>query len=428
MKNKIFLMSIHSFFALVCLCQFSFTNADDLLAQKDGISVTLEVSTPNLVADLVNDPRSQEFKVPFNTAVERSNIGEGNFIDLFVAEFEKLNEGVALTKHFFFYDRQGISRKSSNAQVLTWLKSKASDALNETGRIIEKRAHKFGLSKPNIAYHYQLNQIIIELPGINDNQIVRHHIKASANLGFYEIYDNGMMGISGVILQGEPALSKALFGEELKSNDTGSETADVLLSEDDIAKDYPISSLLNLAFRFDETGQIVDYQEGSIVGYAKIKDTAELNLRLNHPVMRINLPQDLEFMWDYKEIMEYGEQTGTVALHAIKVPLNGPKVDDNDIKKAFVNDQIVGEFGVNIEMNDNGARKWENMTSENLNRQIAMITNKSVLSAPVVNGVMDKNSSITGNFTLTEAKDLADLINAGSYPAPVKIVQIDKLK
>ena len=455
MKNKSFLLSINLIFIMVSFCLLSFTNGissveKDIenhtnselnLKPKSGIIVTMEVSIPDLVAGLVNDPRKQEFKTPFVAAVERSNAVEGNFLDLFVAEFEKLNEGVLIAKHFFNHNRKRISRTSSNSEILTWLKSKAAEALNETGHVIEKRAMQYGLSKPKITYKTELNALVIELPGVPDNDVVRNKLTANALLRFYEVYENKFNGIAGLILQSEPSLSRALYGEELieVESDDSSEIDPLLATDDELSetstivadaqiqKKYPISSLMHLAFRYNETGEIIDYQEGSVVGYANVKDTAELNFRLNHEVMRISLPQDLVFMWDSKELESEGQPNGLVGLHAIKVPLNGPRVDGRDIQSAAVDNRVVGEFGVSMKMNQIGATKWEEMTTDNLNKQVAITMDGSVFSAPVVNGVMNVNSSITGNFTSAEAKDLATLINAGSIPVPVKIVQIETL-
>ncbi|MFT5823194.1 MAG: SecD/SecF fusion protein [Crocinitomix sp.] len=440
---------------------------------KGGMSATLEISIPELVDDLAGEPRSQEFRLPYNEARKRTNLGEGNFMDLFVEEFEKQNETVLLAKYFHMRNQEEISTSASNSEVLAWLKDKASKALDGVEIIIEKRVNQFGVAQPTIQKQPSTNRIFVELPGISDKESVRNRLQATANLEFYEVYENRLNGIAGNVLQSEPALSQALFGDVLETVETVVDTTsnllellpdtlnndldpdttgvdallgedaatDALLGETDLLDEngepevadsllsavereqkYPISSIMNLAFRFNENGEIVDYQEGSIIGYANTKDTAKLTFRLNHPVMRVNLPPDLVFMWDAKEIESEGQPTGVVSLHAIKVPLNGPKVDGTDIQRASIDDHVVGQYGVNMRMNEIGATKWEAMTTDNLDKQIAITMDDAVFSAPVVNGVMNVSSSITGNFTLKEAKDLSGLLNAGALPAPVKIV------
>jgi SecD/SecF fusion protein len=199
------------------------------------------------------------------------------------------------------------------------------------------------------------------------------------------------------------------------------------LSPENRDKEYPISSIMNLSFQFDKDGEMTGYIEGSVVGYAAIEDTATLNIRLNHGAIQNILPLDLEFMWDHKELEQNGELTGIIALHAIKVPLNGPKVDNGDVQKASLNNQVEGEYTIDMKMNEIGADKWKRMTTDNLNKQIAIIMDDVVFCVPVVNGVMDNSSSIMGNFTLKEAKDLVAVINAGRLPVPVKIIQIENL-
>lgn len=433
---------------------------------KGGMSATLEISVPELVNDLAGGTRSQEFSSPFDAARKRTNLGEGAFIDLFVEEFETQNQGVLMSKFFHGRNQDEVAKNATNADVSVWLQEKVVKALDGVIIIIEKRVNQFGVSQPTITPQPP-HRIFVELPGVSDKVTVRKRLQATANLEFYEVYENRFNGIAGLILQGEPALSRALYGEELielesdalevdtltsdslnidlekdstsiiddlladdnllenddlLGEDGEPEVADSLLSDIERQKKYPISSLMSLAFRFNETGEIVDYQEGSVVGYANIKDTAELNFRLNHEVMRINLPQDLVFMWDSKELEADGQPNGLLGLHAIKVPLNGPKVDGRDIQSASVDNRVIGEFGVSMKMNQIGATKWEVMTTDNLNKQVAITMDGSVFSAPVVNGVMSVSSSITGNFTSAEAEGLSGLLNAGALPTSVKIV------
>ncbi|NOQ75710.1 MAG: protein translocase subunit SecDF [Crocinitomix sp.] len=433
---------------------------------KGGMSATLEISIPELVADLAGNPRSQEFTKPYDEARKRSNLGEGNFMDIFAEEFEKQNGDILMSKYFHMRNQDEVAISASNDEVLAWLKETADKALDGVEIIIEKRVNQFGVAQPTIQKQRASHRIFVELPGVSDKESVRKRLQATANLEFYEVYENRLNGIAGGVLQGESALSQALFGEQLESvepvdtsstlfevpidtlnkvidpdttvvdpllgdavddallgdTDSEPEVADSLLSAAEREMKYPISSVMNLAFTFNENREISGYQEGSIVGYANVTDTAKLTFRLNHPVMRVNLPQDLVFMWDSKEIVSDGQPSGVVGLHAIKVPLNGPRVDGRDIKNASVDNHIIGQFGVSMQMNDIGATKWEAMTTDNLNKQVAITMDDAVFSAPVVNGVMNVSSSITGNFSLAEAEDLSGLLNAGALPAPVKIV------
>lgn len=438
---------------------------------KGGMSATLEISVPELVADLAGNTRNQQFRVPFNNAVTKTNAGEGDFIDLFRSEFETENPGESMAKIFHMHNPDEVAADASNEDVVSFLKTQANNALDGVEIIIEKRVNTFGVAQPTIQKQTGSNRIFVELPGIRDKASVRRKLQATANLEFYEIYDNALNGISGILLQSEPLLSQALYGEELWADDnednsidtdttatvedvnidadttatdadsllnspdadeidsdddllsSSEETPDSLLTDEERAKKAPISSLLGLAFQFDDEGQIIGYQPGSVVGYANSADTATINTRINHPIVRANLPQDLVFMWDAKEIEDNnGIPTGIVYLHAIKVPSNGPKVSGEDIDRADVDNSVIGQFGVRMIMTPRGAEKWEEMTAANIKKQVAITMDNYVFSAPVVNGVMNFSSSITGNFDIYEAKDLAGLLNAGALPAPVVIV------
>ncbi len=450
---------------------------------KGGMSATLEISVPELVSSLAGNTRSQQFRKPFDAAKTRANAGEGDFIDLFREEFENSNPDVAMAKIFHIHNSEEIAADASNEAVADFLKEQANNALDGVEIIIEKRVNTFGVAQPTIQKQPGSNRIFVELPGIKDKESVRRKLQATANLEFYEIYDNAQNGISGLLLSAEPTLSQTLFGEELLKEEVmekeemisddstaleaemidkdSSEVIDDLLGEvvendsdvvvddlleevasDDLLGDaandetpdslmtdaerqqkFPISSLLGLAFEFDAEGQPIGYRGGSVVGYANVKDTATLNARINHPVVRANLPQDLVFMWDAKEIMGTDNiPTGIVNLHAIRVPSSGADVDGKDIDYASVDNSNITQIGVRMVMTNNGALRWEEMTTRNLGRQVAITMDSAVFSAPVVNEVMTFNSSITGSFNMDEAKDLAGLLNAGALPAPVKIV------
>ena len=334
-----------------------------------------------------------------------------------------------------------IEADASNAQTAAFLKERAINALDGVELIIEKRVNQFGVSQPTIQKQIGTNRIFVELPGVSDKATVRKKLQATASLEFYEIYENQSFGISGILAKSEEALSQALFGgpidltvepEDTLTDTTNVDLADSTAVEDDLLgaatnddllgddktkkadslltdqereERYPIRSLMNLSFEYDENNQIVGYGQGSVVGYASIADTSALNYRLKHPAIRANLPQDLVFMWDAKEILDEDRlPTGVIYLHAIKVPSSGAKVGGKDIKYAALDDKVIGQYAVSMVMNELGSQKWKEMTTENLNKQVAITMDNYVFSAPVVNDIMEQSSSITGNFTMAEQK------------------------
>lgn len=448
---------VHFFGYTYAECKASEINLG--LDLKGGMSATLEISVPDLVHQLAGKTGNKEFMIPFDIAIERANQGDDNFIDLFVEEYEKANPGVLMAKVFHMQNPDLIEADASNAETAAFLKERAINALDGVELIIEKRVNQFGVSQPTIQKQIGTNRIFVELPGVSDKATVRKKLQATASLEFYEIYENQSNGISGILANSEEALSQALFGGEIdlevdvpvdSLNDTtevdptdttkvdellGSVENDELLTDDKTKKAdslltdqereerYPIRSLMNLSFEYDDNNQIVGLGQGSVVGYASIADTSALNYRLKHPAIRANLPQDLVFMWDAKEILDEDRlPTGVIYLHAIKVPSSGAKVGGKDIKYAALDDKQIGVYAVSMVMNELGSQKWKEMTTENLNKQVAITMDNYVFSAPVVNDIMEQSSSITGNFTMAEAKDLVGLLNAGAFPAPVKIV------
>lgn len=447
---------------------------------KGGMSATLEISVPELVSALAGNTLRQQFRNPYNTALERTNLGEGDFIDLFVEEYESQNDGALLAKVFHMHNPDEVASDATNEEVAAFLKEQANKALDGIEIIIEKRVNQFGVAQPTIQKQPGSNRIFVELPGITDKESVRRKLQSTANLEFYEVYDNAENGISSYLANIERELGKALYGSEdtekeeeteepeeeeaadstetvdpldnllneedadplselLDGEDTTDtadndellteditdedERPDSLLSQQELSEKYPIRSLMQLFINFDDQNQYQGDMGGSAVGYASIRDTAALNARLNHKVVKQNLPPELVFMWDAKERTDdQGVPNGIVYLHAIKVPRKGPEVSGKDIKYADVDNSEIGKFGVRMVMNDIGAEKWETMTERNLKRQVAITMDNMVYSAPVVQSKMNYTSSITGDFSLAEAKDLSGLLNAGALPAPVRIV------
>ncbi|WP_027419419.1 protein translocase subunit SecDF [Crocinitomix catalasitica] len=427
---------------------------------KGGMSATLEISVPDLVSELAGKTRNQEFRTPFDAAVVRTDNGEGSFIDLFEEEFERLNPGGSMAKIFHMHNPDEIASDATNSQVNDFLKEQAVNALDGVEIIIEKRVNSFGVAQPTIQKQPGANRVFVELPGITDKASVRRKLQATANLEFYEIYNNAEFGISGVLAEKQAELSNVLYGNEvaeeiiekdttstdssgissLLADLTGNDSLDTdkddllggsgddakpdsLLTDEERLQKTPITSILQLAFNFNEEGQPVGYREGSVVGTGLAKDTATINARINHPTVRSGLPSDLVFMWDAKEIEDVeGLPTGYLNLHAIKVPVNGARVSGKDIDRATVDNGQIGKFAVGMQLTNTGAKKWESMTEDNLKKQVAITMDNFVYSAPVVQEKMTYSSSITGNFSLYEAQDLAGLLNAGALPTPVKIV------
>ncbi|MBN4070905.1 protein translocase subunit SecDF [Crocinitomix catalasitica] len=447
---------------------------------KGGMSVTLELNIPKLVSELAGNTRNQTFRKAFDEAKIRTSEGQGDFIDLFREEFEKVSD-VPMAKIFHMHNQDEVKQDASNEDIVDFLNNQASAALDGVEIIIEKRVNSFGVAQPTIQKQTGSNRIFVELPGVKDKESVRRRLQSTANLEFYEIYNNKFDGIGDLLLSAQEDLSNALYGTKDDTSSTPvidddpfnlDDTTTLAVVDDDTTKTdpaddddflaapdggnsqggddemlgdaestdatgnsaqlsraeqerkYPLTSLMQLAFEYDEAGEPTGYREGSFVGYAQVKDTSTVSARLNHPAIRAVLPLDLRFMWDSKEMEdENGNPNGLVWIHAIKVPPSGPPVSGQHIDNSYVSSPIPGEFVVNMSMTNMGAEKWEALTEKNLKKQIAITMDDYVFSAPVVNEVMSSGrSEIRGGFSLYEANDLSGLLNAGALPAPVTIV------
>lgn len=434
---------------------------------QGGMSVTLEISVPELVFNLAGKTKKSEFFVPYNKAIELSQDGQGDFIEVFAEQFELNNPDAKMAKIFHRYNKDDVSPDATNAEVVEFLQFKAGSALDGVETIIEKRVNQFGVAQPTIQQQKATNRIYVELPGVKDKESVRKKIQATANLEFYETYDNAYDGIGNLMLAGEQALSKELFGDvigqgtetaeqdsteidiDLGDNEADTtETADAdLLDLDGVASDTtdtadltepetqdslsdeqqrqlaPIRSYLALNLQFDqESGTPTGFNPGPTVGYAQAIDTSVLNSRLNHPTFKEIMPEDLVFMWGAKEMEDAeGQANGLVYLYAIKVPNGGAPVGGEDVERSDYNNQF-GEIAVTMRMTPEGSAKWADLTDKNVGKSVAITMDNYVFSAPTVNEKMSYTASITGGFTMDEAKDLAGLLNAGSLPAPAKIV------
>lgn len=439
---------------------------------EGGMSVTLEISIPELVDNLAGKTRNADFRLAHANALERYKNGEGDFIDLFGEEYNKIAPNGSLAKIYHTRNSEYVELDASNDDVIGFLKDQASSALDGVEIIIEKRVNTFGVAQPNIQKQTGSNRIFVELPGVKDKETVRRKIQSTANLEFFEVYDNQNSGVIQSLFAAQQALSQELYGEDLKKFDdeSESETANETVTTDSTGNEitvstdtteldpfladageegddfleevedtsataddqtmsieeqrmrFPITSYLQPNITQTEDGQ-VGINPGSIVGYASVNDTSIINRNLSHRVTQSFLPPDCRLMWEAKEIEDdNGLKTGIIYLHAIKVPSTGSKVNGEHIAKASVGSPRPGEISVEMLMTNRGAELWGEMTAENVGKQVAITMDNYVFSAPVVQEKMDFNSSISGNFTFQEATDLAGLLNAGALPAPVNIV------
>jgi len=421
---------------------------------KGGMAVTLEVSIPELVVNLSEDSDDPAFNTAIANARERMRSSDADFITLFGEEYGKIEGRGPLSAIFYTPDRKDMfDREGNDADYLKALRREAEAALNNTEKILRTRIDKFGVAQPSIQKQQFSGRIQIELPGVKDKDRVRKVLQSTANLEFWETYDNSEIG--PILDQTNTALSAILYPELATKKDTASdrtaeETADDV--EKDLADVEPDSVTVDTLNTLDEEDDMVDAEKrvplsiklrpmfdpqrgwlrGSSVGRADIKDTAAVNSMLAMDVVRKALPMDVKLAWSAKpESVEFndGSKGQLLDLHALRIPRGGkPKLDGSSIVNAGQDFNMKGEVEVTMQMNAEGAQIWKVMTGDNIGKAVAIVLDDLVYSAPTVQSeIAGGRSSITLgmgdlNRQIQEADDLANILKAGALPAPARII------
>jgi len=410
---------------------------------KGGMNVTLEISLQDMMRALANNSPDSTFNKALDNATANLSKSDKDFVTLFGEEFEKLNPNARLASPaiYGFTLKEKISGDATNAEVLEVLRTEKEAAIDQAFQVLRTRIDKFGVTQPNIQRLEGSDRIQVELPGVNDPERVRKLLQGTAKLEFWETYDNkevyGVLAEANSILRdiekGASAVdslatdSAAVAVTEKDTTDKaltdllGSDTAaaDQGLGVEAMRKDNPLFAVLQPA------GSEEGLFDGPVVGYASVRDTAKVNAYLANERVRAILPRDLKFLWTIKPIND--EPSQVHQLVAIKVtsrdglpPLSGDGI--SDANKDF------GQFGASPEismlMTPEGSNIWKKLTGDNVGKSIAIVLDDYVYSFPTVQGeIAGGRSSITGNFTIQEAEDLATVLKAGKLPAPARIVE-----
>lgn len=410
---------------------------------KGGMNVTLEVSEAEILRSLSNHSTDSSFNKAIVRAAEMQKTSKDDYISLFAKAFREVAPGEKLAKIFGTYElKEQITPESTNDQVITVLRKQADGAIANSFNVLRNRIDRFGVVQPNIQRLGNSGRILVELPGVKDPARVRHLLQGTANLQFFETYDltkiaQSLMAANTKIAEQQKAglvapkaaVDTAKAAEAKPESSLKAEASSALKkaatkdSSKIDSKEYPLFSVLTP--NFDQRGGVAP---GCVVGVAKISDTSKVNNLLNIAAVKSLFPRDLVFMWGVKPVLnDKKKETDRVQLYAIKVsgrdgkaPLDGSVIVD--ASKQF--DERHGSVEVSMLMNTEGAKIWARLTGDNVGRQIAIVLDGYVYSAPNVNQAIEGGrSSISGNFTTQEADDLANVLKSGKLPAPARIVQ-----
>ena len=412
---------------------------------KGGMNVTMEVSVPDIIRVLSGNNTSETFTKAMALAQEKQKSSGTDFVTLFIESFKEVDPDAKLASVFASYElKDKITLASSNSDVEKVLREEVDGAVDNSFKVLRTRIDRFGVVQPNIQKLSQQGRILIELPGVKEPARVRKLLQGSANLEFWETYDLNEILPQLIQINAEYAQLNApadaaaeAVKEEVKpaQTDANDDIAALVdsLQEDSAAleadqekrfeeykKQNPLFAILNPSV--NQQGQAY---RGPVVGTVHYTDTALVSEILSSQIAKQVLPRDLRLRWTVKSVDDAEQYYQLVALKAQRdgrASMEGDVI--TDARADF--SQTSAYANVSMSMNAEGSKAWQRITKENIGKSIAIVLDGFVYSFPTVqNEIAGGNSQITGNFTVEEAKDLANTLNSGKMPAPARIIQED---
>ena len=395
---------------------------------KGGMNVMLQVQLKDLVKALAGGNSAPEFTQALALAEERSVNSRQDYITLFAEAWEETSNGMPLAQVFGTYEmRDKIGPETSNEAVIEVIRGEAESAISNSFNVLRNRIDRFGVTQPNIQKLGNSGRILVELPGVKEPERVRKLLQGTASLEFWATYDN--TEIEAYLAEANSTLATLLAdAEEVAVEETAAEESEDLLAEElkqaendaaaeaEYRKQNPLFSVL----------QPSGARGYACIGYAHYSDTAAINKYFAMPQIKQLFPPEFRPMWTVKASQMDPNQNifELVAIKAAsrdgKAPIDGGVVTDARVSYGNTG----GSPSVSMSMNAEGANVWARMTKDNIGKQIAIVLDGMVYSYPTVNTEITGGSSeISGNFTLEEAEDLANVLKSGKLPAPATIIQ-----
>ncbi|WP_243347038.1 protein translocase subunit SecDF [Parabacteroides sp. FAFU027] len=419
---------------------------------KGGMNVILELNVADVLKSFSGYNQDENFNKALAAASARQMKEQGNYIDFFAQEYKKLEPNARLAALFSFQFKDKISTTSSDAEVIKVLKTELESAISNSFNVLRTRIDRFGVVAPNIQRLEQDGRILVELPGVKEPERVRKLLQGSANLEFWttynleEVYQNLMTANNvirdlkkskkGAVAEVTDSTKVSADSTKTASADTTGTSEKALLAkikskaqgqgageqaagknDKDIKAQYPLLSLMSMQGL---------QPKSPVVGIAHYRDTAQIGAFLRMKAVRDVMPRNVQFRWTVKAIDKNEQFYQLVAIKVInrngKAPLSGDVVTDANADF----EQHGANASVSMTMDAEGAKEWARLTKENIGKSIAIVLDNYVYSFPRVNDeITGGRSSITGNFTPDEAKDLANVLKSGKMAASVRIVQED---
>ncbi len=411
---------------------------------KGGMNVTLEVSVVDVIRALSNQSQDLTFNEAISLSLEKQKNSQDDFVTLFGESFQEIDAEAKLAAVFYTPQlKNRVKTSSTNIEVLDVIREEVEEAINRSFNILRTRIDRFGVTQPNIQRLEGSGRILVELPGVKDPERVRKLLQGTAQLEFWETYE--YRDLISFINQANDIIKKFEddkknidevedpVDKKIESNNENNEDNSLLsqLSSDSLLQDTAQQSFEKFASEnplyavlipsLDQNNQPVS---GPVCGFAAIKDTFKVNEFLNNEEVKNIFPKDLKFAWTVKPYDSDGKYVQLISLRgdarSMKAAMEGDVV--TDARQDF--GQFNGSPEVSMTMNSEGARSWKRLTGENIGKSVAIVLDNYVYSFPTVQSeIGGGRSQITGNFTINEASDLANILKSGKLPAPARIIE-----
>ncbi len=408
---------------------------------KGGMNVILEVSVPDLVENLAGYKKDPAFVKTMKDARAEEEATQDDFISLFIKHYKANAPGHNLAEVFATQQLPEVKTNSSDSEVEKIIRQRLEETVADAKNVITNRIDQFGVVQPNIQMlEGQQGRIMVEMPGVKDPERMRKLLQGSANLEFWETYTSQEIapylqqldGRLASVTEGTdekaaadstavtdstaaPAKDKGLVLGDTKTS-AKKDSTDTKKAEDAAAAEHPLLSKLML-----------NADQGCIVGMANVADTATIGAFIHSELAKQVLPSDVKLLWSAKPSDRIPNNKRIYELYCLRLTGSGDRAPlEGDVIESAKDDfdHFTGRPVVTMQMNEDGAREWANLTKKNVGKPVAIVLDNLVYSAPNVNQeITGGNSQISGSFTVEDTKDLANTLKSGRMKAPVRIVQ-----
>ena len=410
-----------------------FTSYDDAkkkelnkgLDLKGGINVTLQISVKDILKGLANNTKNPVFNKALADADNASKNSDATYLELFFEAFDNIKGDTKLASPDIFANKglsDDINFQMSDDEVKPIIRRKIDESIVSAFEVLRERIDGFGVTQPNIQREGNSGRILVELPGARDIARAQELLSSTAQLEFWETYEQGNQSLGAFLVSANERLKEILEPEVVEEVIAKPESEiDSLLS--DVAQD----SLDMTQETNPLLGKLIPANPGShAIARALVADTAEIGGYLRMPQIKRLVPNDIQFvkfLWERP-----AQDSEVVELYALKSNRDGvPRISGDVVSDAQDTFDQYNKPAVNMTMNTRGAKEWEKLTGDAYGNQtgIAIVLDNKVYTAPGVSTgpISGGRSEITGTFTVNETKDIANVLRAGKLPASAEIIQ-----